>query len=73
MGTPALPVYLDGLGRLKATGERWFRSGKITVIVKDVLPADPAASPEELTERLRAGVFGKQAVEKAEEVQLRTL
>lgn len=57
LGTPALPVHLSGLGELKTTGERWFRSGKITVTVHEVLPPDPDASPEELTERLRKAVF----------------
>ena len=56
--TAALPVYLTGLGELKVTKERWFRSGKITVTVNEVLAADTSASPEELTERLRQGIFG---------------
>jgi len=59
LGTRVLPVHLAGLGELKVSGERWFRSGKITVTVKDVIPADPGASPEELTERLDRAVFGE--------------
>ncbi len=58
LGVPALPVHLGGLGEIKARDERWFRSGKITVSVADILPLDPSQSPEELTERLRQGVFG---------------
>jgi long-chain acyl-CoA synthetase len=58
LGTASLPVRIDGLGELKTSGRRWFRSGKISVTVGDLLAADTAASPEELTERLRAAVFG---------------
>jgi long-chain acyl-CoA synthetase len=48
----ALPVYLGGLGELKRTEERWFRSKKLTVHVGDVveLPAD--LKPEQATELL---------------------
>jgi long-chain acyl-CoA synthetase len=59
LGTPALPVRLRGLGEIKATKGRWFRSGKISVDVREILPLEPDKSPEELTERLRKGVFGK--------------
>jgi long-chain acyl-CoA synthetase len=57
LGTPALPVRIRGLGELKATGGRWFRSGRVTVSVRELLPLDPTKSPEELTEVLRQGVF----------------
>jgi long-chain acyl-CoA synthetase len=57
LGTPALPVRLKGLGEIKATGGRWFRSRNISVHVGDVLTLEPGKSPEELTERLRSGVF----------------
>lgn len=57
LGAPALPVRIRGLGELKATGERWFRSGRITVSVGDVLALDHTKTPEELTEILRRGVF----------------
>jgi len=57
LGTPALPVRLNGLGEIKARRERWFRSGKISVSVGDVMELDRTRSPEELTEMLRAGVF----------------
>ncbi len=58
LGTPALPVRLEGLGELKATGARWFRSGRVTVSVGTVLPLEPDKSPEELTEILYRAVFG---------------
>ncbi|HEY7302779.1 MAG TPA: AMP-binding protein [Bryobacteraceae bacterium] len=58
LGIPALPVHLAGLGEIKAEGARWFRTGKITVSVGELLQVDPNKSPEELTEELRHGVFG---------------
>lgn len=54
---PALPVYLSGLGELKAHGGRWFRSGKIGVRVGEVLSPTSDSSPEQLTEVLRRAVF----------------
>lgn len=57
LGTPALPVRLKGLGEIKATKSRWFRSGEISVHVGEVVPLEPDKSPGELTERLRRGVF----------------
>jgi long-chain acyl-CoA synthetase len=57
LGIPALPVHLAGLGEIKARGERWFRSGKITVSVREPLKLDSNKSPEELTEELRGAVF----------------
>jgi long-chain acyl-CoA synthetase len=59
LGTPALPVRLTGLGEIKATGGRWFRSGRISVRVGNLLTLDPHQTPAELTERLRKGVFGE--------------
>jgi long-chain acyl-CoA synthetase len=61
LGIPALPVRLSGLGEIKARGERWFRSGKITVSVHQPLTLDSNKSPEELTEELRIGVFHHRA------------
>ncbi len=58
LGTASLPVRIDGLGDLKVSGRRWFRSGGISVSVGDLLKADAGESVEELTERLRGGVFG---------------
>jgi long-chain acyl-CoA synthetase len=57
LGTPALPVYLQGLGEIKAKRERWFRSGRISVSVRKILEPEPAKSPEELTKRLERSVF----------------
>lgn len=57
LGVPALPVYLSGLGELKAYGGRWFRSGKIGVRVGEVLSPISDSSPEQLTEVLRRAVF----------------
>ncbi len=58
LGTPALPVRLEGLGEIKAQHSRWFRSGRITVSVGEVLQLDKSKSPEELTDILRQSVFG---------------
>jgi long-chain acyl-CoA synthetase len=57
LGTPAIPVRIDGLGELKLSGERWFRSGKISVWVGEPLALDASLPPEELTEQLRQAVF----------------
>ncbi len=57
LGIPALPVYLSGLGELKAHGGRWFRSGKIGVRVGEILSPNNNRSPEQLTEVLRRAVF----------------
>ena len=57
LGAPALPVRLEGLGEIKARRERWFRSGRIEVLVGKVMQPQTNRSPEELTEQLRRGVF----------------
>ncbi len=57
LGVSALPVHLAGLGEIKVQHRRWFRSGTITVSVSRILTLDPSQTPEELTERLRQGVF----------------
>ncbi len=61
LGTDAIPVCIHGLGELKVSGERWFRSGKITVSVGEPLRLDPTLSPEELTEQLRQAVLAATA------------
>ena len=61
LGTEAIPVCIHGLGELKVSGERWFRSGKITVSVGEPLRLDRTLSPEELTEQLRQGVLAATA------------
>lgn len=61
LGSPVLPVRLEGLGELKATGARWFRSGRVTVSVGAALPPDAGKSPEELTRILYQAVFGQTA------------
>jgi long-chain acyl-CoA synthetase len=56
LGTPAIPVRIHGLGELKVSGGRWFRSGKIVVTVGEPLQLDASLSPEVLTEQLRQAV-----------------
>jgi long-chain acyl-CoA synthetase len=57
LGTPALAMRTYGLGDLKTHGGGWFRSGRITVSARTLLPFDPSESPRDLTEKLRAAVF----------------
>lgn len=57
LGIPALPVHLAGLGEIKTRRERWFRTGTITVSVREPLKLDANKSAEELTEELRDAVF----------------
>jgi long-chain acyl-CoA synthetase len=59
LGTPALPVRLEGLGEIKAKGERWFRSGRISVSVGNILQPEPSKSPDELTKVLERSVFSQ--------------
>ena len=59
LGSPALPIRIEGLGELKVQRRGWFRSGTITVHVGDVIPPQPHKSAEELTEILRNAVFGE--------------
>ena len=52
LGVSALPVCLRGLGEVKSKGERWFRSGKISVSAGEPLPLPASSSPQELTDAL---------------------
>jgi long-chain acyl-CoA synthetase len=52
--TPVLPVALAGLGAVKAGRQRWFRSGKLKVVVGSPLSFSAQASPEEITARLHS-------------------
>jgi long-chain acyl-CoA synthetase len=51
--TQVLPVALVGLGEMKLGRQRWFRSGRLRVVVGSPLSFDVGTSPEEITERLR--------------------
>ena len=53
---PVLPVAIRGLGELKATGTRWFRTGTIEVHVGEAIKFAPEATESEITERLHAEV-----------------
>ncbi len=46
---PILPIALRGLGELKRENARWFRSGRLTIHVGNVVPFDGSAEPGELT------------------------
>jgi long-chain acyl-CoA synthetase len=54
-------VALVGLGELRASGERWFRSGKIEVRIGRAIPAaEEESGPAELAARLEEAVRGLQ-------------
>ena len=49
---PILPVALIGLGELRASQSRWFRSGKLEVRIGTPIPWDESAEPAKLTATL---------------------
>jgi long-chain acyl-CoA synthetase len=55
-GATVLPVALRGLGELKSSDQRWFRSGKIEIRVGDPLRLKPTESEAEITARLHSEV-----------------
>jgi long-chain acyl-CoA synthetase len=57
LGIPAVAVRLEGLGEIKATEGRWFRSGTIRATALKLLPVEPEASPDDLTTKLYDAVF----------------
>jgi long-chain acyl-CoA synthetase len=55
-GAPVLPVYLEGLGAIKAQKRRWLRPGTVTIHVGVPVAMSPDESPQHFTERLRTAV-----------------
>jgi long-chain acyl-CoA synthetase len=55
-GAMILPVALRGLGELKASDKRWFRSGKIEVRVGEPLRLSPTESEADIAARLHEEV-----------------
>ena len=56
---PIVPVALVGLGEIRASAERWFRSGKIEVrIGRAIAAAEEESDPAQLTARLEEAVRG---------------
>jgi long-chain acyl-CoA synthetase len=53
---PVVPVALIGLGELRASETRWFRSGRLEVRLGEAVPVDDGAEPAELTSRLEESV-----------------
>jgi len=47
-----LPVALQGLGALKQSGQRWFRSGKLSIRVGQLMQIDTHLPAEEITTAL---------------------
>jgi long-chain acyl-CoA synthetase len=52
--TRVLPVAMAGLGAMKAGRERWFRSGKLKIVVGTPMEFSAETSAEDITERLHA-------------------
>lgn len=55
-GVPVLPVALAGLGELKMGRVRWFRSGRLTVLVGTPITISETEQPAESARRLEAAV-----------------
>jgi long-chain acyl-CoA synthetase len=53
---PVLPMALVGLGEMRATGARWFRSGELAIHAGKIIPVDDEAQPAQLTARYEDGV-----------------
>jgi long-chain acyl-CoA synthetase len=54
--TQVLPIALAGLGEMKLGKTRWFRSGRLRVVVGSPMSFGPELSAEEITGRLRAEI-----------------
>ena len=54
--TAALPVYLAGVGRLKAQGSGWFRSGQIVIRIGKLEKLDKAMGAIEASRKLGQAV-----------------
>jgi long-chain acyl-CoA synthetase len=54
--TQVLPIALVGLGEIKTGRQRWFRSGRLKVVIGSPLYFDPQTSPEEITARLESEI-----------------
>jgi long-chain acyl-CoA synthetase len=65
---PIVPIALAGLGEIRATHSRWFRSGKIEVRIGRAIPAaEEESDPAELTATLEEAVRGLSAPQPARE------
>lgn len=53
-GTRALPVAMRGLGAMMTRRQRWFRSGKLEIVIGEPMEFGPEMSAEEITSRLHA-------------------
>jgi long-chain acyl-CoA synthetase len=51
-----LPIALVGLGDIKRTHGRWFRSGNLTIRVGNAIPYDPTSPPDQTTHRLQSAM-----------------
>jgi long-chain acyl-CoA synthetase len=54
--TRVLPIALAGLGEMKLGRQRWFRSGRLRVVVGSPMSFPAGMTPEEIAEKLRAEI-----------------
>jgi long-chain acyl-CoA synthetase len=54
--TAILPVALKGLGEMKQSGSRWFRSGRLTIHVGEAIAFEAGLEPGAFTRRLEDAV-----------------
>ncbi|MEO8125547.1 MAG: AMP-binding protein [Bryobacteraceae bacterium] len=54
--TPALPVFLGGVGQIKAERAGWFRSGRIVIRVGSLEELEQQTEPLEASQQLRQAV-----------------
>jgi long-chain acyl-CoA synthetase len=55
--SPALPAYLEGLGEMKAAGQPWFRSGRLSIHIGTLIEPPDALPLEDATRLLERSVF----------------
>jgi long-chain acyl-CoA synthetase len=55
--SPALPAYLEGLGEMKAAGRSWFRSGRLSIHIGNLIEPPDALPLEDATRLLEHSVF----------------
>lgn len=54
--TSVLPIALAGLGAMKTRRERWFRSGKLQVILGTPISFAPETDPQQITTQLQSAI-----------------
>jgi len=54
--TEVLPIAMAGMAAMKTGRERWFRSGKLKILVGRPISFEQSVSPEEITDRRHAEI-----------------